>query len=415
MVAGEIRGEMSMGSLDKYSNKPSNDISTSDIGNALDERLRKLEAERDAKEKELKLREENERMNALLEKRRLDEDYSGMRQRREHINEYPDERERSHIRFSKTSNRQDRRKERREKIERRRLKRKGIEYDDYDEPTDDVEVDKYSEKIIMDKYMQRHKGMKKGERRLIEGKEYEGNHQRQNGILYLAILGLFFIMFLYFYVKIEWMSMILLYVGLMMFMPIGMIVGWVFLDPYMRCKTLRRMTHKNYGIVNFVGKGNKLVSKIKNFDDALIWRGNSVWAITKEHIYQLSKNGDYIATTGKIDSESVVTLVETVPVIFCDLDSMQPMSLARDRREGINPLELGPALKSWVDNEKAKAIGLRKTMDMFFIILIILSVVSMGLAYMSMSNVTDLSDMVTKLSGKIDTIIQQLNQTGILP
>jgi hypothetical protein len=92
---------------------------------------------------------------------------------------------------------------------------------------------------------------------------------------------------------------------------------------------------------------------------------------------------------------------------------MQPLGLARDRREGINPLELGPALKSWIDNEKAKALGLRKTMDMFFIILIILAFVSVGIAYISMNNVNDMMAQLTALQGKIDMLIN--NTATVVP
>lgn len=404
----EIKGEASMGSLDKYENSspPSTDASLKKKYDELEERIRILDAER----LEAKHREEQQRMNELLEKerqltQRTSQQYNGNEYRERH----PERR--LTMREQRIQDRQRKREERQQRIEDRKLRRRGIEPEDYNEPTNETELDPYSERIIQDKYMQRHKNMRKSERKLIEGKEYEGNKQRSSGIIYLAIMGLGFISFLYFYLKIEWMIMILLYVGLMMFLPVGMILGWVFLDPYMRCKTMRRMTHKNYGIVNFVGKGQKIVSKIKNFDDALIWRGNSVWAITREHIYQLSKNGDTLAPSGKIDPESVVTLVETVPVLFVDLDSMQPFSLARDRREGINPLELGSALKSWVDNEKAKALGLRKNMDIMLIIVIIVSLISIGIAYINMTNQSDMMTQISSLKGTVDTLIQQLNST----
>lgn len=270
---------------------------------------------------------------------------------------------------------------------------------------DDTYIEPEDEERIMSRYVGRQKKMSRREKKFVAGKEYEGIKNRQNVLMYFAFGGMAFIAFLYFYMKIEWMNVVLLYVGLMMFMPIGMIIGWALLDPYMRCKIMRRATHKNYGIVNFVGKGQKIVAKIKNFDDSLIWKGNAVWAITKEHIYQLSKNGDNLVATGKIDSESIVTLVDTVPVLFVDLDSMQPLGLARDRREGINPLELGPALKSWVDNEKAKALGLRKTMDMFFIVLIILGVASIGVAYISMNNVNDLMAQIANMQNKLNILI----------
>lgn len=389
-----------MGSLDKYTNKSS----PAPPNKSIDEQLRVLE--------------EKVRLSELEAKRMREQNQIDEQRRKEQSNRRQQTYNPMYDNSRPSSKREQRVREREQRMfvrEQRRLKRKGIDYKEYDNPTTETETDDESNRILLEKYRQRHPNMRKSERKLIEGMEDEGNRSRQSSIVYLAVIGLGFISFLYFYLKIDWMSMILLYVGLMMFLPVGMIVGWVFLDPYMRCKTLRRMTHKNYGIVNFVGKGQKIASKIKNFDDALIWRGNSVWAITREHIYQLSKNGDYLTKAGKIDPESVVTLVETVPVLFVDLDSMQPFSLARDRREGINPLELGSALKSWVDNEKAKALGIKKSMDILLIIVIICSVVAVGLAYMNMTNVEDMMTQITSLKGTVDSLVQQLNHTGIVP
>jgi len=271
-----------------------------------------------------------------------------------------------------------------------------------------MEITPADEEPIIQKYLGRQKNVTRRERKIVLGRENEGNKIRQNLVLYLALAGIMLVFGIYYMTKLDWVLVILVYVGLMMFLPIGMLLGWALLDPYMRCKIIRRATKKNYGIVNFVGKGQKIVSKIKNFDDSLIWRGNSVWVITREHIYQLSKNGDRIVETGKIEAESIVSLVETVPVLFVDLDSMQPLSLARDRREGINPLELGPALKAWVDNEKAKALGLKKNIDLYFVVIIICSIVAVGLAYYDMSLINQMTEKITVIQGKLDMVLERL-------
>jgi len=357
-----------MSTLDKYTKKP--ELNIDDERKRIDERLRALD-EREAMQKQ---KEELFAKETVLKNREPPKE--------------PEQKKETHlvgngIRFSK------------------------------EEVSASTDITPADEKVIMERFMKRNISLGRRERKFVEGREKEGTKERQNVVVYLAIVGIAFISFMFFYVKVEWMSIVLLYVGLMMFLPIGMILGWALLDPYMRCKILRRASHRNYGIVNFVGKGQKIITKIKNFDDALIWKGNAVWAITKEHIYQLTKDGDKLVTTGKIDSENIVSIVDTVPVLFVDLDSMQPLGLARDRREGINPLELGPALKSWIDNEKAKALGLRKTMDMFFIILIILAFVSVGIAYISMNNVNDMMAQFTALQGKIDMLIN--NTATVVP
>jgi hypothetical protein len=227
----------------------------------------------------------------------------------------------------------------------------------------------------------------------------------------LGIIGLFFLMSLQYIVHDQWVVIIVLMLGSFMFLPVGMIIGWATLDPYVRCKLLKKISHKNYGIINFVGKGQKIISKIKNFDQGLVWKKNETWVITKEHVYQLSKDGDSIVEKAKIDPESIITLIDTVPVLFVDLDSMQPLSLARDRREGINPLELGSTLKALVDNQLAKAMFLKKTMDMYLLIIIIISVVGVGMSYMNMNNQNDLAGQVKLLHNQLNEVLSRLPPT----
>lgn len=384
MGKAEVKVVESMGSLDKYAEKKAEPVSSIKAENALEDKIDKM----------IELLSKNKAENGKQTVASIPPPP---------VKETLPEREKGIYSKGRSETVEPKRREPEEHSFFQRRER-------YTEPVDDSEPEgrltPEDEEKVMNRFLK--KNMSRRERKFVLGKETEGTKGRQNAVVYLAIIGLAFILFLYFYLKVEWMSVILIYVGLMMFLPIGMIIGWAFLDPYMRCKILRRATHKNFGIVNFVGKGQKIITKIKNFDDSLIWKGNAVWAITKEHIYQLSKDGDKLVTMGKIDAENIVTVVETVPVLFVDLDSMQPLGLARDRREGINPLELGPALKSWVDNEKAKALGLRKTMDMYFIIIIICSVVAVGMAYINMNNVNDITAQLASIQSKLNIILQNM-------
>jgi len=253
--------------------------------------------------------------------------------------------------------------------------------------------------------------LRRKDKSMILAKETEGTKNKQWFVFMFAIIGIFFLMSLQYTVKDDWVILIVLLLGSMMFLPVGMLLGWATLDPYVRCKILRKASKKNFGVINFVGKGQKIVSKIKNFDNALIWKKNETWVITKEHVYQLSKDGDTIVEKAKIDPESIVTLIDTVPVLFVDLDSMQPLSLARDRREGINPLELGSTLKAWVDNQLAKAMFLKKTMDIYLLIILITSVVAVGLSYYNMNRISELTTELTTIKGQLAEILRYVTPT----
>ena len=269
------------------------------------------------------------------------------------------------------------------------------------------------EQAIVDKYLGKHRNLRRKERKLIINREKEGGGQLQWIVMAMAMAGLFFLFYMYQTAHDEILFVPVLLLGSMMFLPIGMIFGWLFLDPYMRCKILRKSTHRNYGLIYFVGKGNKIATKVKNFDDALVWKKNEVWVITKEHVYQITKDGNAINEGNKIDPESIITLIDTVPILFVDLDSMQPLSLARDRREGINPLELGASLKAWADNQLAKALVLRKSLDMYFIIVVIASIAAAGISYMAFNTSMDLVERVKLMQQQLTSIIAQLPKTPI--
>jgi hypothetical protein len=253
--------------------------------------------------------------------------------------------------------------------------------------------------------------MRRRDKNLILGKETEGTKSKQWFVFIFGIIGVFILMSLQYTIHEQWVVLITLMLGSMMFLPVGMIIGWALLDPYVRCKILRKASRKNYGVINFVGKGQKIVSKIKNFDQALIWKKNETWVITKEHVYQLSKDGDSIVEKAKIDPESIVTLIDTVPCLFVDLDSMQPLSLARDRREGINPLELGSSLKAWVDNQLAKAMFLKKTMDIYLLIILVVSIASVFIGYLNMTHMEDMSTQLKTIHGQLTDILSRLPAT----
>ena len=254
------------------------------------------------------------------------------------------------------------------------------------------------------------------ERKMLLNREKDGLRGTQWLIVGLALIGLAFVFFLYQTSSSanSWVVIVVIMLGSMMFLPAGMILGWAILDPYVRCKLLRRMTKRNYGIVNFVGKGNKMVSKIKNFDDALIWIKNKVWVITREQIYQLTKQGDDIVEGNHIEPDNIISLIETVPVLFVDMDSMQPLSLAREGREAINPEELGSTLKSWADNQLAKAIMLKKTMDIYFVIMIICSIASCMIGYVLYTRITDVQAQLDGIQSQLSIVTDMIRTNSTM-
>jgi len=234
------------------------------------------------------------------------------------------------------------------------------------------------------------------ERKRIRSGEKSSVFDIQRFLVGIFAVSIFFLVMLWTYSPAdETLMTIILLIGIFVFMPIGAVVGWMVLDPFMRCKILRKMTRqrRNYGIVNFVGKGKKIVSRIKNFDEDLIWIKNKCWALTKEGIYELDKQGDRVVDkTFALDPDSFVTITESVPVMFIDINSMQPLTFKETGREGIAPEELGSTLKGWVDNQMAKVMFLKRTMDAYFLIVILSAMVGAYFGYQNNLEIMELKD-----------------------
>jgi DNA-binding TFAR19-related protein (PDSD5 family) len=308
--------------------------------------------------------------------------------------------------FDKYTKREEARERKGRKVEDEEPEEEEAEEQQEEEP--DTTLNDKEKKSILSKYL-KSENFRRREERIKVMKETDNTKTRQTTVLFLAALGGVFIFMAYQYIKEPWVLILMMVMGSCMFLPVGMIAGWVFLDSYMRCRIMRRMTHKNYGIVNFIGKGNKMVSKMKNFDNDLIWIKDKCWSIRKGMIVLLNKDGNAIVNDKKeVDPQSIVTMMDTVPVMFVDLDSLEPLSFNREPREQINPVELAANINSYIDNQLAKIMFLRKTMDIYFMIVIIASVAAVGLAYLNMNNMNDVLAKMKIIQSQLDTIASQL-------
>lgn len=216
---------------------------------------------------------------------------------------------------------------------------------------------------VLKKFKSKNLTLRRREKKMMRDMEFDNTKSTQGIVIGLAVVGLVFLMMSREFLPNEAYFALIIIVGAMMFLPVGMIMGWIFFDPVMRCKILRKVSKTNYGLVNFVGKGKRMVSKIKNFDYGLIWQGDLCWVLTRDKVYQITKDGNAANDGYVIDPDSVVTLVDTVPVVFVDMDSMEPLSITQKGRTPVYPSEIGPACKSWMDIQKAKATSHRKQTD----------------------------------------------------
>jgi hypothetical protein len=103
----------------------------------------------------------------------------------------------------------------------------------------------------------------------------------------------------------------------------------------------------------------------------------------------------------------MVTMVDTVPILFLDIESFEPLSLIRAGREPVTPLEIGSNMKAWIDNQRAKMLAVHKTMDIFMIVVIICAVGAIVITILSMQKIDELTKMITTLQEQMSYLIDQ--------
>jgi len=257
---------------------------------------------------------------------------------------------------------------------------------------------------VLQRFKDKNLSLRRKEKKMMRDMEYDNTKSTQGIIIGLAVVGLVFVMLSRDFLGEEAYFAVVVLVGAVMFLPIGMIMGWIVFDPVMRCKIFRKVSKTNYGIVNFVGKGKRMVSKIKNFDYGLIWQGDLCWVLTRDKVYQITKDGNAANDGFVIDPDSVVTLVDTVPVVFVDMDSMEPLSIVQKDRVPVYPSEIGPACKSWMDIQKQKALSHRKQTDYLMLAAVVGGIGALVISLLLLGKVEEMAE-------SLETIKQSLAQT----
>lgn len=181
--------------------------------------------------------------------------------------------------------------------------------------------------------------------------------------------------------------------GSILFLPIGIFFGYLFTNPFIRCKILRKLTKKDYGIVFFIGKGNRLFTKTINFTRDILTFKDGIWVLEKNRIYQFAENPD---TSKIIDPDAIHLIVDTVPVIFLDLNKRRILTFQKEESD-VHPTEISAIFTAWIKNQLMKGMFLRKRLDVYFILLIIISFIAVALSYMTYNRLNDLEKILTSL------------------
>lgn len=198
-------------------------------------------------------------------------------------------------------------------------------------------------------------------------------------LIFLTMLGVVSISLIYGIVEnvSSGLGLVLLIIGAAGFLPLGLIVGKFFLDPYMRCKMLRKMRGKNYGLAYFIYKGGQRVNiRIKNFDSDIIAIENEtkIWLLERGSIYSIEQDDNKIFQS-RIEGNNVVTTPQEVPIVFLDTETMKPLSFNKELTH-TNPQAAGAAILGYVNSKIAIDRYFRRKEDFFNLIMLLMNVLT---------------------------------------
>lgn len=222
----------------------------------------------------------------------------------------------------------------------------------------------------------------------------------------LAIIGIIFFSQMANDINPAFVLLIWLF-GMLCFLPLGFIGGWLFLDPYMRCKLMRRFRGRNYGIINFLHKGGqRIVTRIKNLDDDVIVSEGRLWLIDKEGIHYISKDGEKVLHK-VINPENVKTLPANVPCLFLDPESMIPIKFI-DTPTKTNPQQAGAVVQGYINNQVLKNAMFKKGGTIIYIIIMILAGITMVISFQLYTWIEEMSKTLPALQNQINQLSNML-------
>lgn len=164
-------------------------------------------------------------------------------------------------------------------------------------------------------------------------------------------------------------------IGSLCFLPVGALLGFVIFNKEMLCSVLRKVSARNWGIINLVAQdGRNICSFMKDLNNSIIERQDGIWIIRKDRIFLDKGSVKYKLDPDKIRFKS------GVPVIFLDFNTLEPLDFWEEKTK-TQPKELAPLLKGWLATEELKGMMKAKTIQIGVIILIFMLAVNVYLTY----------------------------------
>lgn len=204
------------------------------------------------------------------------------------------------------------------------------------------------------------------------------------------------------------------------FLSMGVVLGWLFLNIDMRCKILRRMRGKNYGIIHFVLRGSQhLVTRIMDLDGDVIVSNMRMWVIDDKGVHYIDRDGKK-QHWADITSDHIKTLPANIPCLYLDYETMVPLKFYKEQSKS-DPLQVGSTHLGYIANQIAKNMAFKKTMTFFYIIVIALLAVTLVIAVQEAMWIDEFRKDIPIIKDRIAVIegflmnASMVNMSGVVP
>lgn len=221
-------------------------------------------------------------------------------------------------------------------------------------------------------------------------------------LLYLSVMGIVCIVIIPQYVNelSPVLTLLMWLFGMACFLPVGAILGWLFFNVETRCKIMRRMRGKDYGIVNFVHKGGKrITSRIKDFGEDIIVQDTRMWIIDANGVYYLDRDRNKIMHA-RIKSQDIITLPSNIPSLYLDAETMIPLKFHKEKSKS-NPQQAGATILGHISNQIAKNLFFKKTMTYYTIITIAITCLTLVVALLVFTEVSEMKEALTGMETEL--------------
>ncbi len=201
---------------------------------------------------------------------------------------------------------------------------------------------------------------------------------------------------------------ILLFFGMGCFLPLGLVIGWLFLNIDMRCKMMRLLRHKNYGIVHFVLRGGRnLVTRIMDLNGDVVVNEMRMWVIDKKGVHYIDRDGKK-QFWAEITSDNIKTLPANIPTLYLDYETMIPLKFYKEQSDS-NPQQVGATHLGYIANQIAKMLFFKKTMTFFYIIMVVITALTLVIVLQEAMWLNEMNESIPKLNQKIDDMFIKIN------